>query len=114
MGLLEWLKRRSSPSDQRLHRWHLAWAEAARRAATNHGTDQIGRLQAELDAFELPADDLEIEREMLEALRDRETLAVIVRTCGLPVVETGHRVVGIDRCHYSAPASMPDRPGEPS
>jgi hypothetical protein len=32
----------------------------------------------------------------------------------LPVVETSHRVVGADRCHFSAPVSMPDDPAQPT
>lgn len=32
---------------------------------------------------------------------------------GMPVVETGHRVVGTEACHFSAPALMPDEPSQP-
>jgi hypothetical protein len=67
----------------------------------------------DLEAFGLPADEVEIEREMLEALLEREALASTVRGSGLPVVDTGHRVVGTERCHFTAPASMPDEPGQP-
>jgi hypothetical protein len=30
------------------------------------------------------------------------------------VVETGHRVVGRDRCHFTAAVSMPDEAAQPS
>jgi hypothetical protein len=62
----------------------------------------------------LPEDDVEIEREMLVALDDATTLAAEIRASGLPIVETGHRVVAHDRCHFSASATMPDEPGQPS
>jgi hypothetical protein len=57
---------------------------------------------------------VEIEREMLDALQDLAVLVASVRAAGLPVVETGHRVVGSDRCHFTAPASMPDEVSQPS
>jgi hypothetical protein len=65
-------------------------------------------LEARLDALGLPDDDIEIEREMLEGARDLLRLRSDVDSAGLPVVETGHRVIGTDRCHFSAPVSMPD------
>jgi len=111
MGLIDWLRGRRAPrEDSRLRAWHDAWVRAAR-AEDNR---QIEQLAAELDSFGLAEDDIEIEREMLEALRDREALSAAVRASGLPVVETGHRVVRGEPCHYSAPASMPDQPGQPS
>jgi hypothetical protein len=108
MGLLRWWKGRGS-AEERLRQWRDGWT----RAAASPASDRIERLRADLDALCLPADDVEIEREMLEALQEREDLASAVRVTGLPVVETGHRIVGADRCHYSAPASMPDEPGQP-
>jgi hypothetical protein len=108
MGLLAWLKR-APAEDRRLHEWRDAWAQAA----AGPGADRIERLRTDLDAFGLPEDDVEIEREMLDALDERETLASTLRESGLPVVETQHRVVGAERCHYTAPASMPDEPGQP-
>jgi hypothetical protein len=111
MGLIDWLKGRRAPlEDSRLRGWRAAWAHAAS-AGGSHG---IVQLAAELDAFGLSEDDVEIEREMLEALRDREALSAKVRSAGLPIVETGHRVVRGEPCHYSAPASMPDEPGQPA
>jgi hypothetical protein len=113
MGLFDWLKRRGVPrQDSRLRGWRHAWAQAA--AATCDQDGHIARLAAELDGFGLPSEDVEIEQEMLEALRDREQLRASVRTSGLPMVETGHRVVRGEPCHYSAPASMPDEIGQPS
>jgi len=110
MRLLDWLKRRRAPrGDRRLREWRHAWADAV--AAPN--SEQIGRLRADLDALGHAPDDIEIEMEMLEALHDAEELAAAVRQTGLPLVPTGHRVVGVECCHYTAPASMPDEPGQP-
>ena len=43
-------------------------------------------------------------------------LAALRRTLSsaLPVVETGHRVIGSERCHFTAPVSMPDHPSQPA
>ena len=113
MGLFDWLRGRGAPlEDSRLRGWRAAWAHVA--AATQDQPDQIARLTAELDGFGLADDDVEIEREMLDALRDREALLASVRASGLPTVETGHRVVRGEPCHYSAPASMPEEIGQPA
>ena len=110
MRLFGWLTRRGAPpADRRLREWRHAWAEAV--AAPD--ADRIRRLRADLDALGLAPDDVEIEREMLDALHDAAELAKAVRESGLPVVVTGHRVVGLESCHYTAPASMPDEPGQP-
>lgn len=113
MGLFDWLKGRGAPlEDSRLRRWRDGWAQVA--GVTQYRPDQITRLAAELDSFGLPDDDVEIEREMLDALRDREALLASVQTSGLPTVETGHRVVRGEPCHYSAPVSMPEEIGQPA
>jgi hypothetical protein len=110
MRLLEWLKRRGAPSEDRhLREWRRAWAEVV--AAPD--SERIRRLRADLDALGHAPDDIEIEREMLDALHDAAELATAIRQTGLPLVATGHRVVGVETCHYTAPASMPDEPGQP-
>src|SRR5262249_53709167 len=111
MGLLDWLKGHRAPlEDSRLREWRNAWAKVA--ATTDD--ERIAQLAAELDGFGLPDDDIEIEREMLDALRDRRELLATVRASGLPMIETGHRVVRGEPCHYSAPVSMPEEPGQPA
>ena len=67
-----------------------------------------------LDALGLSADDLEIETEMLEGLAAMSALAARLRDGDLPAVETGHRIVGSEVCHFSAPASLPDDPAQPA
>ncbi len=111
MGLWNWFTRRGAAHvDSRLRRWREHWLRAV--ASSDH--DEIPRLARHLDTFGFSDDEIEIEREMLQALVDREKLAVTIRESGLPNVETGHRVVRGELCHYSEPASMPDDAGQPS
>jgi hypothetical protein len=111
MDLLGWLKGRGAArAAPGLTQWRERWQAAA---AVPDPT-QVGPLRAALDALNLPAEEVEIENEMLEALRDLADLTAVVRATALPTIETGHRVVGSDRCHFTAPASMPDEPAQPS
>ena len=111
MGFRDWLKRRRvGAEDARLRRWRQRWQQVA---ASANDTD-IEPLRTALEAFGLPEEDIEIEREMLEGLRERQALWSTIRTSGLPTIETGHRVVHGESCHYSAPASMPEEPGQPA
>jgi hypothetical protein len=91
-----------------------AWKAAWRSAAEALDAHALTTLTAELDAMRLPEDEVEIEREMLDGLRRVVELAAAIDVSGLPVVETGHRAVGTETCHFSAPVSMPEEPGEPS
>jgi hypothetical protein len=93
-----------------LREWKREWTAAA----GTLDTASARRLHDQLDAFALPEDDVEIEREMLDALNDAAALSSEIARSGLPAVETGHRVVGRDRCHFTAAASMPDEQGQPS
>src|SRR4051794_35147796 len=110
MGLRQWLKRRGGGAiDPRLRQWRHDWSKAA--ASGDH---DVVRLADELGALAFPEDEIEIEREMLDALIDRQVLASAIHASGLPRVETGHRVVRGEPCHYSEPASMPDEPAQPA
>ena len=111
MGLLGWFRNRGgSQPDRRLVEWRQQGAAAAQSA--DHAA--AGRLRAELDSWALPDDDVEVEREMLEGLEALVGLSRDVEAAGLPVIATGHRVVGADACHFTAPASMPDEQSQPS
>jgi len=111
MGLRDWLKRRRvGAEDPRLRRWRQRWEQVT---ASANGID-IEPLRSELEALGLPEEEVEIEREMLEGLRERQALSSAIRVSGLPTVETGHRVVRGEPCHYTAPASMPEEPGQPA
>jgi hypothetical protein len=110
MGLLGWFtKRGESEQDRRLRHWRDAWDAAARTADAT----AIVRLRSELDALALPEEEIEIEREMLDGLEQLAALSTAVDSGGLPTIQTGHRVVGADACHFTAPASMPDEPSQP-
>jgi hypothetical protein len=109
MGLLGWFKRTGVP-DHRARVWRAACLDAA----TGPDADRLETLSRELGAWQADEDDIEIEREMLDGLGSVVALARAVRHNGLPVVETGHRVVGADPCHFTASCSMPDEPGQPA
>ena len=74
----------------------------------------VAALEAALRRTPALADDLEIEEEMLDALRQLLDARARAGRSRLPIVETTHRVVGPDRCHFSAPVSMPDDPAQPT
>jgi hypothetical protein len=111
MGLLGWWKgRNGGPGTPRLDAWRREWTAAV--AAEDGG--RIAGLRQSLDALGLTPDDLEIEMEMMEGLAALADIAARLREGDLPVVETGHRVVGTDVCHFTAPASIPDDAAQPS
>ncbi len=106
------LRRLLTPRGARgkLKEWHDAWS----RAAANPDLLNLQDLRVRLDGLFATNDDLEIEREMLDGLAHVLQFAADVAEGGLPVIATGHRVVGSDVCHFTAPVSMPDDPSQPS
>jgi hypothetical protein len=112
MGLFGWFKRNgSSAGNRELADWRKTWNAAASGPAD---ASALAALRARLDTLALSADDKEIELEMLDALDELLQLRAEVERGELPVVETGHRVVGTESCHFSAPVSMPDDDAQPS
>ncbi|HEX9368448.1 MAG TPA: hypothetical protein VF921_17585 [Vicinamibacterales bacterium] len=111
MGRFGWLTTRSDGAGDREAR---AWREAWRRAVASLDAAAAGPLEAALHRTPPFAEDLEIEEEMLDALRLLLALDRELTASRLPVVDTTHRVVGADRCHFSAPVSMPDDPAQPT
>ena len=83
--------------------WRKRWHGAA--AAPDGAA--VASLTADLENLGLPEEEIEIEQEMLDGLAELVALRDAVAREGLPVVETGHRVVGADRCHFSAPRRCP-------
>ena len=71
-------------------------------------------LEAALRKHPPIADDVEIEEEMLDGLRQLLEVERDLAAARLPLVETTHRVVGADRCHFTAPVSVPDDPAQPT
>ena len=103
MKLFSWL-RGNARADDKLTAWRQAWHRAIE---TPDHTD-ITALRRELDDAAPPDGDIEIELEMLEALQQlREVQAAAVHG-RLPSVDTQHRIVATEPCHFTAPASLPD------
>ena len=109
MGLLRRLLKRHRANRGR-EEWRAAWIEAA----ASPDAVRIRDLRAHLDQLATPDGDVEIELEMLEGLEHLLEFAAGVADNGLPAIATGHRAVGTDICHFSAPVSMPDDPAQPS
>ncbi|HZB25569.1 MAG TPA: hypothetical protein VE379_05530, partial [Vicinamibacterales bacterium] len=110
---MHWLRQLlgSTRSGSATAQWRQDWSAAA--AALDAAA--AGALRERLaQLVSAPDDDLEIEREMLDGLEQLLRFAADAAAHGLPAVATGHRVVGADRCHFSAPVSMPDDPAQPS
>jgi hypothetical protein len=108
MALFGWFSRgrANAPAKD----WHRDWDAAV--AALDETAPT--RLEARLrDATPL-ADDVEVEEEMLQALRDLLALERELAASRLPRVETTHRVAAGEPCHYSAPVSVPDDPAQPT
>jgi hypothetical protein len=109
MRLFGWLKK-SDGAAAAVREWHRSWDAAV--AALDASAP--ARLEAALRGTPPLADDVEVEEEMLEALRDVLALERELAAAVLPVIETTHRVAHGETCHYSAPVSMPDDPAQPT
>jgi hypothetical protein len=110
MGLIGWLKRNEHEARKRRREWRIIWnasieAEDAAR---------LDELRASLPALEADGDDVEIELEMLEALEQLAKLRNALVDGAMPVIETHHRVIGAEACHFTAPASLPTDAAQPS
>lgn len=107
MGVFAWIGRKKAGGGAKLDEWRRQWRDVSGAPTA----PDVEALRAALAALALPEDEIEIERELLDGL---EQLAAVRTAPGLPVVATGHRVVGTDICHFTAPASMPDDAAQPS
>ena len=83
--------------------WRRTWADAIAADGQTDTTD----LRRQLDTAAAAGHDVEVEAEMLDALEQLHRSRGTVAAGTLPVVETQHRVVGSEPCHFSAPASLP-------
>jgi hypothetical protein len=109
VSVLNWFKRRSGDGNA-VRGWRADWTHAIE---TMDGAAPE-RLRRALQEIPGSSDDLDVEHEMLDALEQVLDLHHALVASELPVVETGHRVVGSDQCHFSAPVSLPDDPAQPS
>ena len=97
--------RRREKRDPRLDTLHQE-AAAACEAGDPAAVDRLLARRAELGLTE---DEAAIEIEMLKGLRDFLAFRAEVERGGLPVLDTQHRVLGADRCHFWTPAFPPDQ-----
>ena len=110
MGLLDWFRRNGAGPSRAARDWHAAWDTAL----DSLDGEAPARLEAWLRREPALASDLEVEEEMLDALREALTLAPDLAAARLPVIETSHRAAAGERCHFSAAVSMPDDPAQPT
>lgn len=104
--VVAWLLVRRRPKrDPRLEAFRQEVA-AACDAADGAAVD---RLLARREELGLGEEEAAIEIEMLEGLREFLAFRADVERDGLPVLDTQHRVLGADRCHFWTPAFPPDR-----
>ena len=96
---------RKPKGDPRLEAFHREVAAACEAV----DTASVGRLRARREALGLTEDEAAIELEMLDGLEDLAAFTAEVARDGLPVIETQHRVLGADRCHFWTPAFLPDK-----
>ena len=110
MSLFAWFKRGQNEDEKKRRRWRQACAAAI---DAEDGA-RLPDLRAELGVTGTGDEDVEIELEMLEALERVAQLRLDADAGRLPAIETHHRVIGAERCLFSAPASVPDDPHQPS
>ena len=103
MKLLRWLKSSRDEGTIALTAWRRSWSEALE--VTDD--DSTTALRYQLELLAAPGIDLEVELEMLDALEQLRDAQRAAASGPLPVVETHHRVIGADTCHFTAPASLP-------
>jgi hypothetical protein len=100
MKLFGWFSNRKQ--DGALERWREAWS-----AAIDGHAGSDAELKTRLDALAATEPDVELEREMLDALEALRAIQGAVANGGPPVIQTHHRVIGAEACHFTAPASIP-------
>lgn len=110
MSLIGWLKRGHNDEEKRRRHWREAWSAAIEAEAGA----RLEELRAQLHSLQTNGDDVEMELEMLDALERLSQLREDAARGTLPVVETHHRVISGETCHFSAPASLPDDAAQPS
>jgi hypothetical protein len=114
-----WLKRSRDGVSEEAAAWRREWAaaieapDAAALERLRQSLTAVAAAMASRDGQPAAAD-LETEEEMLDAFGRLVDLHASIAGGALPRVETTHRVVGTDVCHFTAPASMPDETAQPS
>src|SRR5262252_11129350 len=105
MGIFSWLTGKNGSAAR-------AWREEWTSAVASPDAAAVTSLEAALRRQPPIGDDLELEEEMLDALRQLVDLSRELDAARLPIIETSHRLVGTDVCHFSAAVSVPDDPAQ--
>ena len=105
MKLFGWIRNRGR--EDALAQWRNDWA-----AQIVQGPERDGDLRARLESLAATETDVEVELEMLDALDQLRGVQRNADAGSLPSVETQHRVIGSESCHFSAPASVPADNGQ--
>ncbi len=100
MGLFDLFRRRESAQPDT-----TAWWRSANALATEPTIDGIAALRASIVSDEDAPDVADAQREMVEGL----DALLAASASPVPVVNTQHRVIGADTCHYLTPASLADQ-----
>jgi hypothetical protein len=109
MKLFSWLRGRPRAHDK-LVEWRQGW----QRALEAPGNGDLAALRRDLDQAVPPDGDVEVELEMLEALEQLRQFQQDAARGTLPVLETQHRLVAAEGCHFTAPASVTDEAAQAS
>jgi len=109
MNLFGWIKGTRPRTNHAREQWRAAWTAAIEGTGAHDA-----ELRRQLETFTPADEDVEVELEMLDALDQLRSAQRIAATGSLPAVETRHRVIGAERCHFSAPASLPAEQGQAS
>ena len=101
MNLFGWLKGGSRRDTSALDEWRVSWS-----SAVDGGDSLDAGLRQQLDTLASGEGDVEIELEMLDGLDQLRAVQQAVAAGTMPSVETHHRVIGLEACHFSAPSSL--------
>jgi hypothetical protein len=80
-----------------------AWWSEANALAASPDADRIAALKAQVADAKKDPDNAELQEEMIDGL---ERLLALAGERALPVIDTQHRVIGNELCHFIAPVSL--------
>jgi len=110
MRLFGWVIGRDGVAHAARRKWRADWGTAVAARDVHAPAALRARLGSEFRSD----DDVELEQEMLDGLDGLISLVTNLQQGSLPIVETTHRIVAHEVCHFSAPASLVDGAGSPS
>lgn len=93
-------RRRSTPAHPDVELW---WRDA-NAVALRPTRDGIDDLRPRL----MPESELDERERQIEMIEGLDHLCLVAETDAVPVLDTQHRVIGADACHFMAPVGAPD------